>query len=65
MEIFAISFLVFGLACLALALGQFFGKGPLHASCRPKDGGEGCANREHCSLPCARRRRQSSVREGW
>ena len=65
MEIFIITFLVFLLVCLALAVGQLFGQGPLHASCRPKENGEGCANEGHCSRPCPRRRQSATVREGW
>ena len=42
MEIFLVSFGVFLAAGAALALGQFFGREPISARCRPRDDTTGC-----------------------
>ena len=63
MEVFIISFLVFVVFSLALAIGLLLGRGPIHASCRP-DGSKGsCAHKGHCTLPCAKRRDQVKLGE--
>jgi hypothetical protein len=64
MEIFAVSFLVFIISCAALAMGLWFGRGPIHGGCRPDDSG-GCAQKGNCSmnLRCANRRAQTASRE--
>ena len=49
MEVFVVSFVLFALACLALGLGQLFGREPIKGTCRPGDG-TACANEEICAL---------------
>lgn len=63
MEIFAISFLVFVIFSIALAIGLLLGRGPIHGSCRPEGSNRSCAKKSNCTLLCARRRSQSTTRE--
>ena len=55
MEIFVISFLVFVVVSVALAIGLLFGRGPIHGSCHPNDDGD-CVKKGNCALRCAKRR---------
>ncbi len=65
MEIYAISFLVFVVFAMALAIGLLLGRGPIRGSCRP-DGPDGnCAHDCSHALTCARRRQRSKNREIW
>ena len=63
MEIFAISFLIFITASLALAISLLLGRGPIHGGCRPDGSEGGCAKKGACALPCAKRRKTSTTRE--
>ena len=63
MEIFAISFFVFLASCAALAIGLWFGRGPIHGSCRPGDSSGNCAKTASCGLRCAKRRVQKTNQE--
>jgi hypothetical protein len=62
MEIFAISFLVFTIVSAALEIGLLLGRGPIHGSCHPDDGGS-CAETGKCGLRCAKRRLPTKNRE--
>jgi hypothetical protein len=48
-EIFLVSFVAFLVSAAALMLGQFFGRGPVSASCSPK---HSCLNTAKCKADC-------------
>ena len=63
MEIFTISFLVFVIFSVALAIGLLLGRGPIHGSCRPDGLNGSCAKKGNCALLCEKRCSQSTTRE--
>ncbi len=62
MEVFAISFLVFIIVGAALAIGLFFGRGPIHGRCHPDKDGV-CAEKGNCAASCEKRRVAATNRE--
>ena len=62
MEIFVISFLVFVVVSVGLAIGLLFGRGPIHGRCHPNEDGS-CAEKGNCGLRCAKRRLATTNRE--
>jgi hypothetical protein len=65
MEIYAISFLVFVVFALALALGLLLGRGPIRGSCRPVGAEGSCTKNCSHALTCRKRRPASETREIW
>ncbi len=62
MEIFAISFLVFVVFSIALAIGLLLGRGPIHGRCHPSEDGS-CAEKGNCAVRCEKRRLKTTNRE--
>ena len=54
MAYFVVSLLIFLASCAALALGQWFGRPPVHGRCTPGNRDE-CAFRARCARPCPER----------